>query len=113
MSAISNDLGYQQSFAFQLSCFGKPSDLLIAVSSSGNSPNIIKAIEVAKELDMHVIAFTGFDGGIAGKLADINLHVSSDNYGVVEDCHQILMHTIAQHVRLTHSNPETLDTIQL
>ena len=103
LTAIANDIGYDDVFSFQLSMKGSAGDILVAISASGNSPNIIKAIEKAKQLSMEVIAFVGFEGGEAAKLADYVLHVKDNNYGIVEDCHQALMHIIAQHIRTEHN----------
>jgi phosphoheptose isomerase len=99
LTAIANDIGYEEVFSFQLSIKGSAGDILVVISASGNSPNIINAIKMAKKLNMDVIAFVGFDGGEAAKLADLVLHVQDDNYGIVEDCHQALMHILAQHIR--------------
>jgi len=103
LTAIANDIGYDDVFSFQLSMKGSAGDILVAISASGNSPNIIKAIEKAKQLNMYVIAFVGFEGGEAAKLADYVLHVKDNNYGIVEDCHQSLMHILAQEIRMMHN----------
>lgn len=103
LTAIANDIGYDNVFAFQLSMKGSAGDILVAISASGNSPNIINAIKKAKELNMETIAFVGFDGGKAAYLADYVLHVDENNYGIIEDCHQALMHILAQHIRETNS----------
>ena len=95
-SAFANDVSFAEVFARQLRLFGKPGDLLVAISSSGNSDNIVRAAEEAKALGMTVIGLTGFSGGRLRTTADISLHVAFDNYGVVEDAHQALMHVIAQ-----------------
>ena len=103
LTAIANDIGYDDVFSFQLSMKGSAGDILVAISASGNSPNIINAIRKAKELNMETVAFVGFEGGEAAKLADYVLHVKEDNYGIVEDCHQCLMHILAQHIRTEHN----------
>ena len=103
LTAIANDIGYDDVFSFQLSMKGSAGDILVAISASGNSPNIINAIKKAKELNMETIAFVGFEGGEAAKLADYVLHVKDNNYGIVEDCHQCLMHILAQHIRMEHN----------
>ena len=72
--------------------------VLICISSSGNSANILAALRKASSMGLKTIALTGFSGGESAKLADINLHVAAHNYGIVEDCHQILMHNIAQYI---------------
>jgi D-sedoheptulose 7-phosphate isomerase len=96
-SAMANDTGFEQVFAGQVSLFGRPGDVLIAISSSGESPNIINAVSAAKRLGMTVIGLSGFAGGRLRQAADISLHVPADNYGIVEDAHQSIMHVIAQY----------------
>ena len=107
LTAIANDIGYDEVFSFQLNFKAKSDDILVAISASGNSPNIIRAITKAKELGMTVVAFVGFDGGKAKELADIFLWVRENNYGIVEDCHQGFMHVLAQAIRMKYNcNPE-------
>jgi phosphoheptose isomerase len=101
-TAISNDLSYEEVFAFQLESYGSPGDVLVAISSSGNSPNIVRVLTLAKDKGMSTIAMVGFSGGKAKAIADIALHVDSGNYGVVEDIHQSLMHILAQFIRQRH-----------
>jgi len=98
-SAIANDHGYDHVFEYQLQSMARPGDVLLAVSSSGRSPNIIRALEWANAHDMRTIALTGFSGGASRQLAQAAVHVNSDNYGVVEDAHQACMHLLAQYVR--------------
>lgn len=113
VTAIVNDIGIEEMFAFQISSLGRPGDVLIAISSSGASPNIIAGLREAKSLGMKTIAMTGFDGGAAASLADISLHVNAHNYGVVEDVHQSLMHILAQYLRHSHlDNPEELGAVK-
>lgn len=97
-SAIANDFGFDSVFSRQISYFGKPGDVLLAISSSGNSANIIQAVEQARTIGMRVIGLTGFSGGRLKDLSDVCLHVAVANYGVVEDAHQALMHVIAQFI---------------
>jgi D-sedoheptulose 7-phosphate isomerase len=104
LTAIANDIGVEDIFAYQIESLGAPGDVLIAISSSGASPNILKAIAQAKAIGMATISMTGFSGGGAAELADINLHVESENYGLVEDTHQSMMHILAQFMR--HANLE-------
>ena len=101
LTAVANDISYDEIFSFQLSKFANKGDILLSVSSSGNSPNIIKAIETAKELDVTSISFVGFDGGKAKEISDFCLHVPSNNYGICEDAHHVLMHVISQYIRLS------------
>lgn len=99
ITAIGNDLSYDEIFVYQLRCLAKPGDALITISSSGDSENIVRAAVWARENGIPVIAMTGFSGGRSAALADVNLHVSADNYGVIEDVHQSLMHLLAQYIR--------------
>jgi D-sedoheptulose 7-phosphate isomerase len=104
ITAIANDISYDDVFVYQLRSMAEPGDVLITISSSGNSENIVRTCAWAKENGVHVISLTGFDGGRSVELADVNLHVTGDNYGVIEDVHQSLMHILAQYVRLEHMN---------
>ncbi|HEU5469744.1 MAG TPA: HAD-IIIA family hydrolase [Actinophytocola sp.] len=99
LSAIANDLGYDQVFEYQLQSMARPGDVLIAVSSSGRSPNIVRALDWAGANGMRTIALTGFEGGPARAMATATVHVDSTNYGIVEDTHQACMHLLAQYVR--------------
>jgi D-sedoheptulose 7-phosphate isomerase len=99
LTAIANDIGYDETISYQLdTSLIYSTDVLILISSSGNSPNIVKAAKKAKKLGSKVIGFTGFDGGQLKKLADLNFHVPSDNYGIIEDIHSSAMHAIAQYI---------------
>ncbi|QCQ97585.1 SIS domain-containing protein [Brevundimonas sp. SGAir0440] len=112
ITALANDVGVEEIFAHPLRSLARTGDLLIAISSSGASANIVRAIETAQATGMSVIALTGFDGGPAARLADVSLHVSSYNYGVVEDVHQSLMHILAQYLRQSNlQHPDTLGKI--
>jgi D-sedoheptulose 7-phosphate isomerase len=113
ITAISNDIGNDQIFSFQLESMASRGDVLIAISSSGASPNIVSTLTAAKEMGLSTIAMTGFSGGESAKIADVNLHVDCQNYGIVEDIHQSMMHILAQYSR--HSNllsPDKLGTLK-
>jgi phosphoheptose isomerase len=99
VTAIANDIAYDEIFAYQLRTLAGPGDLLITISSSGDSENIVKTINCARELGMRTIALTGFDGGRSARMAEVTLHVPARNYGVVEDAHQSIMHILAQYIR--------------
>ena len=99
LTAAANDFGYSEAFALPLSLHARPGDLLITISSSGNSENIVRALEVAQTVGLKRITMTGFDGGRSRHMADANIHVAAYNYGVVEDAHQACMHILAQYVR--------------
>jgi D-sedoheptulose 7-phosphate isomerase len=97
--AYGNDEGYENIFAHQLTNLIEAGDVVIAISGSGNSPNIIKAVEVAKQAGGITIAFTGFGGGKLGPLADINVCVPSSNMEQIEDIHLMIEHIICSTLR--------------
>jgi len=99
VTAIANDIGYENVFDFQLASVSSRGDVLVTISSSGNSPNILNALRWARGNGLTSIAMTGFDGGESRSFADISLHVDAQNYGVVEDVHQSLIHLLAQFLR--------------
>ncbi len=101
LTAIANDISYDDVFVYQLRTQAEPGDVLISVSSSGDSENVVRACEWATKNDLSVITLTGFQGGRSAALGDVNMHVDADNYGVIEDAHQSLMHMLAQFIRLT------------
>ena len=96
LTAIANDFGYDAVFSRQLEMLASAKDVLLLISSSGNSPNIVSAVDAAKAMGITTVGLTGFSGGVLAKRADVSLHIPYENYGLVEDCHQILMHTFAQ-----------------
>ena len=102
LTAIANDLSYDDIFLFQLKTLANFGDALLTISASGDSENVVKAAIWARKNKMEVIAFTGFSGGRMANLATVNLHVKADNYGVIEDVHQSLMHILAQFIRLKY-----------
>lgn len=104
-TAISNDIGYENTFFAQLENRISPKDMLIAISCSGNSPNIVKAIEYAVQIGATVVGCSGFDGGRLRELATICFHVDTPKgeYGLVEDMHMILDHLIYSYY-LTKAN---------
>jgi D-sedoheptulose 7-phosphate isomerase len=106
ITAIANDISYDEIFVYQLRSMAKPGDALITISSSGNSENVVRAACWAKTNGIPVISMTGFSGGRTAELADVNLHVNANNYGVIEDVHQSLMHVLAQYIRLAHLTEE-------
>lgn len=98
LTAMGNDLGYEEAFCAPLSWYAKSGDLLIAISSSGNSPNILRTIEMARSKGMGVITLTGLrQDNRARALGDLNLYVPAKTYGVVECAHQILLHMWLDH----------------
>jgi D-sedoheptulose 7-phosphate isomerase len=99
VTALANDLGYENVFSEQLQNLIRPGDLLIAVSASGNSPNVIKAIRYAQAKSAEVVGLLGFDGGAAAQLVDLAIVVDSKDYGVVEDTHLIINHILVEYFR--------------
>ncbi len=95
MTCMGNDYGYENIFSRPLEFLGKENDLLVAVSSSGNSANIINAIKVAKGKGMDVITFTGFKpDNRAKQMGSVNVYVASEKYGVVESIHNLMLQQI-------------------
>lgn len=111
ITAIANDYSYDDIFSKQIEAFPDNNGLAIAISASGSSKNIVKALRTAKDKGIQTMAFVGFDGGYVMdyEMADFTVHVPSDNYGIVEDCHQIIMHSIAQTIRSKFFFPKNDD----
>ncbi len=99
-SAIANDYGFEKVFSTQIDFVGTKGDVLVAISSSGNSPNILAAVDRAHAIGMSSIGLSGFTGGKLKENAQVALHVAADNYGVVEDAHQAIMHVLAQFIAI-------------
>jgi len=99
MTAISNDISYDEVYSYQLERLANLDDIFISISSSGNSPSVVRACEVAINKGVKVIALTGFNGGRTRDLADYPLHVDIHEYEATEDVHQAIMHMIAKYIR--------------
>ena len=99
VSAWGNDAGFDSVFERQLTQLLAPGDVLVAISASGNSPNIIAAVELARERGAYVLGFSGFGGGLLAKMADVSVVVASGEYGPVEDIHLLLNHLLAAVMR--------------
>ena len=99
--AIANDIGFENVFYMQLKGILKPNDIIIAISCSGNSLNIIKAIKYAKEIGSKIVGLTGFDGGDLKRLSDIKIHFQTQKgeYGLVEDAHSIVNHLLIDYFK--------------
>lgn len=106
ITAIANDFNYADVFKHQLRLVAQPGDVVITVSSSGDSENIVRAAQWARDQEITVISMTGFSGGRSATLGTVNLHVAGDNYGVIEDVHQSLMHLLAQFLRQENMSAE-------
>jgi len=94
ITAIANDYGYEEIFVLQLKTMATPGDVLVAISASGNSSNLIKAVNFANKQDITTISLTGFDGGALRPLCDLGVHIETPKgeYGPVEDIHMVLDH---------------------
>jgi D-sedoheptulose 7-phosphate isomerase len=96
LTCLANDEGYEQIFSLQLAVQARAGDVLIALSGSGNSPNIIGALEEAKRIGMHSYAILGYSGGRAKTLADVAIHFPVDDMQIAEDLQLVVGHMIMQ-----------------
>ena len=94
LTAIGNDYGYENVFARQIQAHGRTGDVFIAISTSGNSPNILKAIEAAKSIGLVVIGLTGRSGGKMKDMCDVCLCAPSDSTPRIQECHLFFEHTL-------------------
>jgi len=99
ITALANDIAYERVFSEQLKYYLAPTDAVLLVSSSGNSPNVIEACRYANERGVPTVAFVGFKGGSLAKLAKHVVWIPCENYGMVEDTHQSLIHVITQYLK--------------
>lgn len=99
MTAWCNDEGYQYLFSEQLRNLGTPGDLVMVLTGSGNSPNILEMAQTAKEMGIETFGLLGFTGGKAKEILDDCLVVNSDNYGIIEDMHGIINHLITDFLK--------------
>lgn len=98
-SAYGNDEGYENVFSQQLINLIRPGDMVIAISASGNSKNVLNAVEEARKYEATTIGFTGFDGGRLGQMVDLHIHVNSRIIEHVEDIHLMLEHMIVRTIK--------------
>jgi D-sedoheptulose 7-phosphate isomerase len=94
ISAIGNDISFEEVFSYQLKSYARPNDLLVCVTGSGNSRNIINACKQAKLIGMQVLALTGFDGGQTLLNADYSFHCPVEDMQIVEDMHLSFGHLV-------------------
>jgi D-sedoheptulose 7-phosphate isomerase len=94
ITALGNDLGFEHIFTEQLQLFARRGDLLIVITGSGNSPNLVRAVELAREMGLRTAGFLGFDGGKVMPLLDTPVLVPDFSYGYVEDLHMIFDHLV-------------------
>ena len=98
LTALGNDISYDDVFSEPLKYYLTEKDAVLVVSSSGNSPNVVKACEYAKSKGIPTIAFVGFGGGKVKEIADCVVHADIRNYGIVEDIHMSLIHCLTQYI---------------
>jgi len=99
LTAIANDYGYDQIFARQVRALGAAGDVAIAISTSGNSPNVLRAVEACREMGLHVIGLTGGDGGALARMADASLRVSASTRSMrIQETHILIGHVICEMV---------------
>lgn len=97
LTAVGNDYGFEEIYGRQVGALGQPGDVLVALSTSGNSPNVVRAIEAARDRDMHVVALTGKNGGRIGPLLgphDVHLCVPNDRTMRIQEVHGLLLHAM-------------------
>jgi phosphoheptose isomerase len=99
VTAWANDTKYDNVFAEQISALVDPGDVVVAISVIGNSPNVVAGLAAATQRGAHTIALVGCNGGAAGQLADVTVHIASDDYGLVEDVHAALGHAMTAAIR--------------
>jgi phosphoheptose isomerase len=94
MTSVANDEGYTEVFARQVEALGRSGDVVLAISTSGRSPNVVAALRTARALGLRTIALTGGDGGEAGPLCDLHVNVPAENTARVQEVHRTLLHAI-------------------
>jgi D-sedoheptulose 7-phosphate isomerase len=112
LTAWANDTSYDQVFAEQLRNVVRPRDIVVAISASGNSPNVLLALKVARELEAFNVGLTGFEGGKMKSLCDLCVVVPSDNMQIIEDLHVGIAHALFTVIRRHISNLPTTEFVQ-
>ena len=109
ITATGNDLAFSRVFSRQLENLAAPGDLLIAVSASGNSPNLVDLVNSARAKAIKVASITGFDGGLLRSMSDISIHVPTNlgDYGVAEDVHLMIGHMVKEALLTWHTKPKS------
>ena len=98
LTAIANDYGFERVFARQIEGLGFENDVFIAISTSGNSPNIVHAVEIARAKGLKIIVFSGRDGGLLRGLSDVNLIIPSEVTARIQEMHILIGHIICEYV---------------
>jgi D-sedoheptulose 7-phosphate isomerase len=109
LTAIGNDYAFQDVFARQVQAFGKPGDVLVAFTTSGNSENVVRALAVARDMELMTVVFLGRDGGKCAGLAHVELLITGSNTARIQEGHKFLLHTICalveEQLRITRKEP--------
>jgi D-sedoheptulose 7-phosphate isomerase len=103
LTAVGNDYGFDRVFARQVEALGRPGDVAVGISTSGRSPNVVKALEAARARRLRTIALTGRDGGAAGAAAEIHVNVPDGSAARVQEVHRTLIHVICELVERDHA----------
>jgi D-sedoheptulose 7-phosphate isomerase len=98
LTSVGNDLGFDRVFARQVEALGRPGDVALAISTSGESPNVVQALDAARARELVTVALTGRDGGAVGRAAAIHVNVPSDATARVQEVHRTLLHVICEMV---------------
>ncbi|WP_019142169.1 phosphoheptose isomerase [Noviherbaspirillum massiliense] len=112
LTAVGNDYSYQEIFSKQVQAFGQPGDVLLALSTSGNSPNVVAAIDAALERDMRIVALTGKGGGAIGKRltdADVHICVPHDRTARIQEVHLLTIHCLCDGIDVALFGEDTND----
>jgi D-sedoheptulose 7-phosphate isomerase len=108
-----NDAGYEAVFVEQLKALLKPQDVVVALSASGNSPNVLRAVEFARQRGATTVGLIGFGGGKLKDLVDIDITLSSRNYGQVEDVHLVVNHILTQYLRHRMTQESATEAVEV
>ncbi len=100
LTSVANDYGFENVFVRQVEALGRPGDVALGISTSGDSPNVVKALEAAKKKGLTTIALTGRDGGAAGRGAGIHVNVAEESTARTQEVHRTLIHAICELVEL-------------
>jgi D-sedoheptulose 7-phosphate isomerase len=106
ITAIANDLGYEHAFTEQLAVFARRGHLLVVITASGNSPNVVNAVRMAREMGLRTTGLLGFDGGAVLPLLDTPLLIPDWSYGFVEDLHMVLDHLVTAYFTRQFQAPD-------
>jgi D-sedoheptulose 7-phosphate isomerase len=96
LTSVANDYSFKQVFARQIEALGRPGDVALGISTSGESPNVVAGLQAARARGLRTIALTGRDGGSVGQAADIHVNVPDQNPGRVQEVHRTLMHVMCE-----------------